>query len=105
MFPGGSLRSTATSATRRGYPIVPFFQRISRRFLLPDTPDGELVTQNSADYGGVNEDDTRLLYEELRKSGGIAIPHTTAGSNEWRDNDPAIDPVLEIYQGARDSSE
>ena len=91
--------------TKRDYPIVPFFQRISKEFVLPDTPDGELLTQNSAEYGGSNADDTRLLYEELRRSGGLAIPHTTAGSNEWRDNDPALDPVLEIYQGARYSAE
>jgi hypothetical protein len=91
--------------TKRDYPIVPFFQRISPEFVLPDTPDGELLTQNSADYGGSNADDTRLLYEELRKSGGLAIPHTTAGQNEWGDNDPKLDPVLEIYQGARTSAE
>jgi len=91
--------------TRRNYSVVPFFQRIHPQFMLPDTPDGELVTQNSGDYGGVNTDDTRLLYEELRKSGGLAIPHTTAGANEWRDNDPALDPVMEIYQGARQSAE
>ncbi len=90
---------------QRDYPIVPFFQRISPKFMLPDAPDGELVTQNSDEYGGVNEDDTRLLYEELRKSGGVAIPHTTKGSNEWRDNNPRLDPVLEVYQGARTSAE
>ncbi|HTM48438.1 MAG TPA: hypothetical protein VL285_07155, partial [Bryobacteraceae bacterium] len=76
--------------TRRNYAVVPFFQRMHPLFTLPDTPDGELVTQNSSDYGGVNTDDTRLLYEELRKSGGLAIPHTTAGANEFRDNDPAL---------------
>jgi len=90
---------------QRGYPIVPFFQRISPKFLLPDTPDGELLTQNAAQNGGNNIDDTRLLYEELRKSGGLAIPHTTAGENRWGDNDPKLDPVLEIYQGARTSAE
>ena len=49
-----------------------------------------------------------LLYEELRKSGGLAIPHTSATSGmgtDWRDNDPKLDPVVEIYQGARQNYE
>ena len=91
--------------TQRNYPIVPFFQRIDPRFMLPETPDAEILTQNSGDYGGVNRDDLKLLYEELRKSGGLAIPHTTAGSNEWRDIDAELDPVVEIYQGARGTSD
>ena len=91
--------------TQRDYPIVPFFQRVDPRFMLPETPDAEILTQNSGDYGGVNRDDLKLLYEELRKSGGLAIPHTTAGSNEWRDIDADLDPVVEIYQGARGTSD
>jgi len=93
---------------QRDYPIVPFFQSINPRFLLPDAPDGELLTFNSNDYGGPIRNDTRLLYEELRKSGGLAIPHTSASTGmgtDWRDNDPALEPVVEIYQGARYNAE
>jgi hypothetical protein len=93
---------------QRNYPIVPFFQSIDRRFMLPDSPDGELLTFNSNSFGGGVANDTTLLYEELRKSGGLAISHTssTAGmGTDWRDNDPALEPVVEIYQGARQNAE
>ncbi len=94
--------------TQRNYPIVPFFQRIDNRFMLPDTPDGELLTFNSMSFGGGIENDTKLLYEELRKSGGMAISHTSATDSmgtDWRDNDPSLEPVVEIYQGARQNAE
>ncbi len=94
--------------TKRDYPVVPFFQRPDAKFLLPDMPDGELLTFNSNSYGGGIENDTKLLYEELRKSGGIAIPHTSGSSGmgtDWRDNDPALDPLVEIYQGDRHNYE
>ncbi len=94
--------------TKRDYPIVPFFQRLDPRFTLPDSPDGELLTFNSNAFGGVITNDTKLLYEELRKSGGMAIPHTSGTDSmgtDWRDNDPKLEPVVEIYQGARDNYE
>ncbi|MBL8178348.1 MAG: hypothetical protein JNK48_26970 [Bryobacterales bacterium] len=94
--------------TRREYPIVPFFQRPDDKFLLPDLPDGELLTFNSNSYGGGIENDTKLLYEELRKSGGMAIPHTSGSAGmgtDWRDNDEALEPLVEIYQGDRHNYE
>ncbi len=94
--------------TTRDYPIVPFFQRPDDKFLLPDMPDGELLTFNSNSYGGGIENDTKLLYGELRKSGGMAIPHTSGSAGmgtDWRDNDPSLEPLVEIYQGDRHSYE
>ncbi|HEY3839002.1 MAG TPA: hypothetical protein VGL72_20655 [Bryobacteraceae bacterium] len=94
--------------TRRNYSILPFFQRMDKEFEMPDTPDGELLTFNSMSFGGAVPNDTQLLYESLRKSGGLAIPHTSATDTmgtDWRDNDPKLDPVLEIYQGARQNYE
>jgi hypothetical protein len=94
--------------TKRNYAILPFFQRMDKQFELPDTPDGELLTFNSMSFGGAVPNDTQLLYESLRKSGGLAIPHTSATDTmgtDWRDNDPQLDPVLEIYQGARQNYE
>lgn len=90
--------------TTRDYPIVPFFQGTNARFLLPDAPDGEILTFNSNSYGGVVANDTKLLYEELRKSGGLSIPHTSGSpgmGTDWRDNDKDLEPVVEIYQGDR----
>ena len=47
------------------------------------------------------------LYEYLKRYGGIAISHTSATNmgTDWRDNDPAVEPLVEIYQGDRVSAE
>ncbi len=48
-----------------------------------------------------------FLYDVLRKQNGIATshtPHTTMGT-DWRDNDPEMEPIVEIFQGARTSAE
>ena len=39
--------------------------------------------------------------------GGVTIPHTSATEQgtDWRDNDPELEPVVEIFQGARTSYE
>ena len=48
-----------------------------------------------------------MLYEEVRRSGGITIPHTTATAmgTDWSDNDPEVEPLVEIFQGDRYSYE
>ena len=51
--------------------------------------------------------DTQMLYEYLRYFDGIAAMHTS-GTNmgtDWRDNDPKLEPVVEIYQGDRQNYE
>lgn len=47
------------------------------------------------------------LYKYLRALGGIAVSHTSAGTmgTDWRDNDKEVEPLVEIYQGDRVSSE
>ena len=49
----------------------------------------------------------QALYEYLRKYDGIAISHTSATNmgTDWRDNDPEVEPLVEIYQGDRVSAE
>jgi len=49
----------------------------------------------------------RALYDYLRRLGGIAISHTSATTmgTDWRDNDPEVEPLVEIYQGDRVSAE
>jgi hypothetical protein len=51
--------------------------------------------------------DTQLLYAYLHKFDGVAASHTSATSmgTDWRDNDPAVEPVVEIYQGMRQNYE
>lgn len=56
---------------------------------------------------GVAADDTKQLYANERDRGSVIISHTS-GTNmgtDWRDNDPVLEPVVEIYQGARTSYE
>ncbi len=81
--------------TKRGYTAVPFFQG----FQLP------FRSHN----GGhdVIDGDTKMLYDEIRRSGGIAVSHTSATTmgTDWRDNDKDLEPVVEIFQGDRYSYE
>ena len=51
--------------------------------------------------------DTQNLYRYLRKFDGIVASHTSATSmgTDWRDNDPDLETVVEIYQGMRQNYE
>jgi hypothetical protein len=51
--------------------------------------------------------DTQMLYAYLKQFDGIVGSHTsaTAQGTDWRDNDPNAEPVVEIYQGLRQSYE
>jgi hypothetical protein len=52
-------------------------------------------------------DGAKALYEYLHAHNGICISHTSATGmgTDWRDNDPAVEPLVEIYQGDRVSAE
>jgi hypothetical protein len=82
----------------RNVPVVRLFTR-------PDVP--EHWSTYAIIAGDLVENDTRLLFEDVRATGGIAIPHTLATSqgNDWTETDADVQPVAEIYQGARDSYE
>lgn len=106
--PGNPFGHRNLIYTHRDYPIVPFFIPAHPRFLLPDSPDGELLTFSSMGFGSGVRNETKLLYEVARRTGGLAIPHTSGTDSmgtDWRDNDPEVDVVAEIYQGARQSYE
>lgn len=47
------------------------------------------------------------LFAELKRTDGISMPHSSATNQgtDWRDNDPAVEPLIEIYQGYRTSYE
>ena len=55
----------------------------------------------------VTENDTLLLFEQVRRMGGVAIAHTSATNmgTDWRYHDPVAAPVVEIFQGDRTSYE
>src|SRR6185369_1241978 len=81
----------------RGVPIFAFQIRLDEVGVFP-----------GVSAGAVTDNDTKLLYDYLRKTGGLAISHTSTTSSmgtDWRDNDPWVEPVVEIYQGARNSAE
>ena len=80
---------------RRGVQNVPFFVK----------PEEYMQRHNG--IGAVIDGDTKLLYEEIRRTGGLAISHTSATNmgTDWRDNDPELEPVVEIFQGDRYSYE
>jgi hypothetical protein len=52
-------------------------------------------------------DDTKMLYAYLKHFGGICASHTSATNmgTDWRDNDPDVEPVVEVYQGHRHNYE
>ncbi|MEZ5366077.1 MAG: hypothetical protein R2748_28025 [Bryobacterales bacterium] len=58
-----------------------------------------------------NENDPSVgakpLYAYLKKYNGITMSHTSATGmgTDWRDNDPEVEPLVEIYQGDRVSAE
>jgi hypothetical protein len=72
-----------------------------RRGIRP-LPFGEL---EGTEAGGAP--DTKNLYDCLKHFGGFCSSHTSATNmgTDWRDNDPAVEPVVEIYQGHRHNYE
>jgi len=84
--------------------VTPFIMRDQASYALGRNPIGDMSGVATAN---VVRDDTKHLYDEVRRMGGIAISHTsgTRMGTDWRDNDPAIEPVVEIMQGARTNYE
>ena len=82
-----------------GHRNLAFAQRGVRT--LPAAP-GEQPQQ-----GIVKVNSGSVLYPYLRQNRGIAFGHTshTGMGTDWRDNDPDLEPLVEIYQGMRTSAE
>lgn len=81
----------------RGVPVFPFQTKLGDGGVFPGVGGR-----------GVLDNDTKLLYEYLRGTQGLCISHTSTTSTmgtDWRDNDPFVEPVVEIYQGCRNSAE
>ncbi len=55
----------------------------------------------------IHAPDTQMLYKYLHLFDGVCASHTSATSmgTDWRDNDPAVEPMVEIYQGCRQNYE
>ncbi len=84
-----------------GHRNVMFAQRGVRA--LPRLPGRE--AQVGTEQGG--SPDIRNLYAYLKHFGGICSSHTSATNmgTDWRDRDPVAEPVVEIFQGHRQSYE
>ena len=89
---------------RSGWVVPFFYQEGVELFELPRHPQGDVSGIAAID---VVRDDTKHLYHEVRRMGGVTISHTSATEQgtDWRDNDPELEPVVEIFQGARTSYE
>ena len=71
---------------------------------LPRVPGGKGPLYGTPEEGSP---DIKTFYAYLRHFGGICASHTS-GTNmgtDWRDNDPEVEPIVEIYQGLRQSYE
>jgi hypothetical protein len=82
-----------------GHRNVVFVQRGVRT--LPRLP------KTDANSAPTPAPDTQMLYRYLRRFDGIVASHTSATDQgtDWRDNDPILEPIVEIYQGDRQSYE
>jgi hypothetical protein len=67
--------------------------------LAEDDPDKRVAN--------IHADDTKMLYRYLKEFDGICAVHSSATGmgTDWRDNDPKVEPIVEIYQGHRMSYE
>ncbi len=71
---------------------------------LPRIPGGKGPLYGTPEEGSP---DIKTFYAYLKHFGGICASHTSGTSmgTDWRDNDPEVEPVVEIYQGLRQSYE
>jgi len=81
--------------------MVPYYLRRGVEFYtFPLSSEGD----EPADEGGLlAENDIQLLNDEVGARHGITIRHTTASGmgTDWRDYNVDVEPVVEIFQGAR----
>ncbi|MBL8232498.1 MAG: hypothetical protein JNL98_28630 [Bryobacterales bacterium] len=92
-------------AKRSDSRVTPFFLKSGvQQWFLGNSPQGD---EPGVGSGDLVANDTKLLYEEIRNRNAVAISHTsgTRMGTDWRDNDPDLEPVVEIFQGARTNYE
>ena len=68
---------------------------------------GAAMDDLPADAPRPNTPDTQMFYNYLRFFDGVCASHTsgTDMGTDWRDNDPKVEPIVEIYQGDRQNYE
>ena len=98
--------------------VIPFYlKRWVPGYLLADqdargdqpgvVPPQERDAEGNVVDPRVVSNETPLLFEQVRRMGGVAIAHTSATNmgTDWRFHDPQAAPVVEIFQGDRTSYE
>lgn len=103
VFPNGHRNMFFAKRTESR--VTPFFLRSGAdQWYLGENRMGD---EPGVGSGDLVANDTKLLYEEIRPRNGIAISHTsgTRMGTDWRDNNPELEPVVEIFQGARTNYE
>ena len=55
----------------------------------------------------IHAPDTAMAYKYMKLFDGVCASHTSSTSmgTDWRDNDPLVEPMVEIYQGCRQNYE
>lgn len=76
-----------------------------RNTFFAERGNRELPIQPGEQNGKV--DTGPILYPYLRERKGLTSSHSTASDQgtDWRDNDPQLEPLVEIYQGLNSSYE
>ena len=111
------LQQKLTDAYHLGSSHVPMFS-YERSVRYPEGHRNTIMVQRGvrplprlpktdADSPADPAPDTQMLYRYLRQFHAIVASHTSATSmgTDWRDNDPVLEPVVEIYQGERQNYE
>jgi len=90
-----------------GHRNVVFVQRGVRPLPRLGGGMGKILDKLPVDADRPNTPDTVMLYEYLRAFDGVCASHTsgTDMGTDWRDNDPKVEPIVEIFQGCRQSYE
>ena len=111
------LQQKLTDAYHLGNSYVPMFS-YERSVVYPEGHRNAIFVQrgirplprlpvSAPDSPTTSAPDTQMLYRYLRQYNGIVASHTsgTQMGTDWRDNDPIVEPVVEIYQGERQNYE
>ena len=90
-----------------GHRNVVFAQRGVRPLARLNKGRGKILDNLPVDVDRPNTPDTLMLYEYLHAFDGVCASHTsgTDMGTDWRDNDPKVEPIVEIYQGCRQNYE
>ena len=90
-----------------GHRNVVFAQRGVRTLPRLRGGIGKAMDDKPDDFKRPHSPDVVMLYKYLKHFGGVCAVHTsgTDMGTDWRDNDPEVEPIVEIYQGDRQNYE